>query len=110
MGILAPMAHNDVRRRTRLQTLEPILQFGALVREEAVAELAERDVRTSGAFEELPRGRAGFFGARSDCAENGSAYLKANPALHPAEQGGSAADLYIVGVGSEAQDGKALAG
>ncbi len=48
MGILAPMAHNDVRRRTRLQALEPILQFGALVREEAAVDpevgvLAQRD-------------------------------------------------------------------
>src|SRR5207245_8122813 len=53
MGVIVPVAHHHIWRHARFEVLEALLQFGTLVGEEAVAELAELDGGVGAAAQEL---------------------------------------------------------
>ena len=75
MGIIVPVAHHHICRHARFEILEPLLQFGTLIGEEAVAELAELDGEVGGAAQELLRGGTGLLSALANCADNDPMHL-----------------------------------
>jgi hypothetical protein len=106
--ITVPVAQDDFGSNTRLELLEPALELGTLIGKEAVLERRQIDCRASGVREKVHGGCICLIRTLTRRTEHGPMHVEANAALDPAEDRRCGANLDIVGMRAEAEDGKRL--
>src|SRR5262245_26239206 len=106
--ITAPMAEDDLGYDTRLERLEPRLDLGTLVREIAILEPGKVYRRAGGAGQKGRSRRVRLLSPLAGGAEHCPADVKEHTALDPSQNRCAGADLYVIGVSTDAENRQPL--
>src|SRR5947208_1015975 len=104
MPVIAIMGQDNVGRETFLERLNVLLDRRSVVREETVAETFHQNLAFSRALKKETSALKRFFFPLSVRTQNHPGNFQLWMFLEPAEDRASAADLNIVGVGTQTQN------
>ena len=108
--IIAAMRQNEVGIDPRLEALEPTFDLVALGGKKAIFELHNLDARARRGVEEVVGRLPRFLFSRADPAKHAPRHIKVVALCDPRQQRPAGANLYIVRMSSEAQNGLSVPG
>ena len=109
MRIVAVVGQDHVGLDATLETFKPGLDLRAVGGKEAVAEFVHLDARAIDPLEEIGRGGARLPFAGAGGREHAPRHVQIDACRLPLQDGTPGADLDVVGMRAQAQDGEVLA-
>ena len=109
MRVVLPVRKYHVGLHPRLQFFHPKLQFGSFSREETVMKLREPHIRRHSTIEKRSGREPRLDSALARSAQHTPMDVHVNTRSYPTKQCPAGSDLYVVGMGPEAEDRQMLA-
>jgi hypothetical protein len=106
--IIPAVSENKVRIYPRLEALEPTFDLFTLGGKKTVSELRHLDPRAGGGVEEVVSRLSRFVLSRTYSTQHAPQHIKAVALCNPRQQRAASANLDIVGMSPQAQNGPAI--